>query len=145
VACNGLASNNLLAVLRTFLRRYGLIIYWLCFAILTLRAAKYPGLVYHRESVPYPWIGVVTTWIILGAMTSVLYWISRTRKFRYVWQRLAVALVFALILLLFTFLTFVTDMPGYYYVPGQFALATTAGAAFLGIAYVVGALWRRLH
>jgi hypothetical protein len=105
-------------------RRYALVGYWLAFALFTLDAARHPGLVSDPASVPYPWRGVVTTWIILAVLTAILYAILRPRTFRWQPARLGIGLLYSCVLLFLTFLMFVTDMPGYVYVPGYFALAT---------------------
>ena len=47
-------------------RRYFLVLFWLLFACFTAVAATEPGYVLHPERVPYPWLGVVVMWVLLG-------------------------------------------------------------------------------
>jgi hypothetical protein len=115
------------------IRRNGLVAYWLLFAVYTLYAAKHPGLVSDSAAVPYPWRGVVTTWIILAVATGILYAILRPPTFRGQGARLGLALLYSLVLILLAFVTFVTDMPGYVYVPGFFALSTFAALLLLAV------------
>ena len=53
-------------------RRYGWVAYWLYFAARTLEAARNPGYVQHRESVPYPWGAALLTCAVLGVQTAAL-------------------------------------------------------------------------
>ena len=68
-------------------RRYGLVLYWLVFAMYTLYAARNPGFVAPGTRVPYPWGGVLVTWAVLGVLTGILYAILRPRTFRRDWGR----------------------------------------------------------
>ena len=112
-------------------RRYALVAYWLLFALFTLYAAQHPGLVSDPEAIPYPWRGVVVTWAILAVATGILHAVLRPRSFRGQWSRLGAALLYSSLLLVFTLVTFVTDMPGYVYVPGYIALVTFVGLLLL--------------
>ena len=123
--------------------RYFLTLYWLFFAALAVYLGQYPGYVLHPELAPYPWEGVLITCIALAIAVAILYAILRPGTFDRSWGRLAIALFYAGLLLLFGAVTFVTDMPGYYYVPAYFAAMTTL--ILLVRAFVMGAttLWHR--
>jgi hypothetical protein len=105
-------------------RRYGLVLYWLAFAVYTLDAARNPGLLLPGAPAPYPWRGVLATWLALAVLTGGLHAILRPRTFHRSWARLAWALAYSIVLLAASFVTFVTDLPGFFYVPGMFALIT---------------------
>ena len=117
----------------SLIRRYGLTFYWLAFAGYTLEAARHPGLVALDAQVPYSWDGVVATWAVLGVATVILHAILRPRTFRRSWGRLAGALGYALVLTALALVTFVTDMPGYVYVPAYFAAVTLLGLVLLAL------------
>lgn len=125
------------------LRRYGLLVHWLLFALLTLRAARDPGLVPEGAEVPYPWRGVAVTWAILALFSGALQLILRPRTFRRSWGRLLGALAFSLALLLGTVATTVTDLPGHAYVPAAYAFVTFAALALTTLGLLLRALWRR--
>jgi hypothetical protein len=128
---------------RLIARRYFLVVYWLLFAAMAADWGQYPGLVLNRELVPYPWKGVGIMWALLGVEVAVLYAILRPVTFRRSWGRLALALLYAGLLVAYGVVTFVTDMPGYYYVPTYFAMATMLG--LLVFAFLLGLTiwWRR--
>lgn len=106
------------------LQRLGFILYWLAFAILTIRQAKHPGLVLHGDLPPFPWRGIAATWIVLAIETLILYVVLRPLSFQAPWKRVGKGFLYATGLVVFTVFTTVTDMPGYYYVPGIFAVVT---------------------
>lgn len=110
-----------------FWRRYGLAVYWLLFALYTSEAARYSGYVTHRQTAPYPWAGLVATWVKLALEVAFLRWILRPRTFDRSWGRLAAALGVYAVLAVLSAGTFVNDLPGYYYVPGQFHMLTFVG------------------
>ena len=119
-------------------RQYGLLVYWLAFAAYTLVAARHPGLVAPDVQVPYPWDGVLMTWAVLGIATGGLHAILRPRTFRRSWGRLAGAFGYALGLTVLAVVTFVTDMPGFVYVPAYFAVLTLLGLGVLAIVVALG-------
>lgn len=123
--------------------RYTLIGWWLVFAYLALQAGRVPGLVDDPESVPYPWLGVATTWLVLAVAVAILYAILRSRRLARWWLRLGAALLYASVLVAITFLTFVTDMAGLFYVPGQFALATFVVLAIVAVGSTIVHAWRK--
>ena len=114
-----------------FWRRYGLAVYWLLFALYTSDAARYSGYVAHRQTASYPWTGLVATWVELAFEVALLRWILRPRTFDRSWGRLAAALAVYAVLAELSAGTFVTDLPGYYYVPGQFHMLTFVGLFIL--------------
>jgi hypothetical protein len=97
--------------------------WWILFAAETLRAGHHPGFVMHPEQVPYPWGAVFTVWLILGVEVAVLHAILRPRLDQ-PWRRLGIAIVLVGGLAALSLFTLVTDMPGYYYVPGIFHFLT---------------------
>ncbi len=123
-------------------RRYGLIAYWFLFAALTLYQAQFRGFVPDPEHAPYPWLSVFWIWVVLAVLIGVLYLILRPKTFQYQWARILAAVIYASILVLLAFVTFVTDMPGHYYVPAEFSFVTLIAViapALVGSAF---ALWR---
>jgi hypothetical protein len=110
-----------------FWRRYGLAVYWLVFALYASDAARYSGYVAHRRTASYPWAGLVATWVDLALEIAFLGWILRPRTFDQSWGRLAAALGVYAVLAVLSAGTFVTDLPGYSYVPGQFHMLTFVG------------------
>ena len=115
-------------------RRSGLPLYWLAFAALTLEAARYPGFVSPDTPRAFPWDGVLVTWAILAFATALLHAILRPQSFCRSWGRLAGAIGYAVLLNVLTVGThFVTDMPGYEYVPGRSAMVTLLGLVILAI------------
>lgn len=99
--------------------------------------AKNPGFVLHPESAPYPWLGVFEIWGILAIFTVILYAILRPATFDNSWKRLAGAVAFVALLLAFCIATFVTDMPGLFYVPTWYAMTTFAILLFFAFARAV--------
>jgi hypothetical protein len=103
-------------------RRYGWVAYRLVFVALTLDAARSPGFVPHRETVPYPWAPALLTCALLGAQTAALNAVLGPSSANQSWKRVASASTLALLFAALSVVTMVTDMPGYYYTPGLFAL-----------------------
>ena len=114
-----------------WLRRNGLGLWWVLFATLTLHSARHPGFVRDPTAVPYPWHGVVTTWLILAIETGILYAIIRPRTFNGGGRRLAAALLYAFVLCVHSVVTMVTCLAGYHYVPWLFAVGTMLGLLVL--------------
>jgi hypothetical protein len=120
-----------------FWRRYGLAVYWLPFALYTVHAAHEPGLVVHRATAPYSWVGLIATWVNLALEVAFLGWILKPRTFHRSWGRLAAALAVYAVLAELSVLTFTTDMPGYYYVPFYFHMVTFVGLFVLTLVTAV--------
>jgi hypothetical protein len=116
--------------------------WWLLFAVLTFRAGKEPGFVMHPEQTPYPWRAVVLVCLLLAVEVVGLHWIVRPDSER-PWRRLGLATALFGALSLVSLLTLVTDMPGYYYVPGNFHILTFAGLITTVAARSVARRWRR--
>lgn len=126
-------------------RRYGLPAYWLVFALQTLDAARDPGFVPDPASVPFPWGGVVTTWLVLALLTGGLYLVLRPHPHIPSWQRTLTTSGYVAVLLFVLLSSTVTDMPGHHYVPGRFAALTLLGLLLLLLTRVVALWWRRVH
>ena len=113
-------------------RRYGWIAYWLAFASYALAAARSPGFTAHPEAAPYPWVAALLTCALLGVETAALNAVLRplgpTRSWMWVAAASGLAVVFAAL----SFVTMVTDMPGYYYVPRLFALVNVVVVPVVG-------------
>jgi hypothetical protein len=120
-------------------RRYGWVAYWLALSGYSLAAARSPGFVSDPASVPYPWSAALLTCGLLGvqcaALNATLRPLSATRS----WRRVAAASALALLFGALSLLTTVTDMPGYYYVPGLFALANVVVVPVVGTALALSA------
>ena len=125
--------------------RYGLPAYWLVFALHTVDAARDPGFVPDPASVPFPWSGVVTTWLVLALLTGWLYLVPRPHPQIRWWQRALTTFGYVAVLLFVLFSSVVTDRPGHHYVPGRFAALTLLGLLLLLLAHVVALGWQRVH
>ena len=128
--------------MQSFARRYCLLAYWLVFVLLTLYYAQSHGLMLHPEQWSYPWDAVVAVCALLAILIGVLQLILRPASFHRSWARVLVALVYSGVLLAVGIDSVVTDMPGYYYVPAMFSIATMAGVLSLAFFQSAGALWR---
>jgi hypothetical protein len=126
-------------------RRYFLLVYWLCFALLVVDWAQYPGYVSNPELRPYPWKAVALTCTLLAVAVAILYTILRPVTFHRSWGRLGSALLYAAAMFVAGAATFVTDQPGYYYVPAYFAAATLLGLTLLAVWLGFAALWQRVR
>src|SRR5688572_27363146 len=98
-------------------RRYLYALYWLVFAVLSVSGAESPGLVLHPEAVRFPWLGLMVMWALLAFGVGALYAILGPSIWKTSWPRFGAALALSGALLVFCMLTFVTDMPGLYYIP----------------------------
>jgi len=127
----------------SFARRYCFLAYWLMFALLTLRQARYPGLMRHPEEWRYPWDAVVVMWALLAVFVGGLHLILRPASFHRSWGRLLAAFAYSAVLLALGVDSVVTDMPGYYYVPAFFSFVTMAGLLVFALLQGVSALWYR--
>jgi len=132
-----------MVLLSRLIRRWFLLFHWVAFAGLATELAKNPGFVSHSEAVPYPWLGVFEIWSILAIFTAILYAILRPVTFDNSWKRLAGAIAFVAFLLALCIVTFVTDMPGLYYVPGWYAITTLSLLLFFSFVRVATYLARR--
>jgi len=124
-------------------RRYFLVVYWLVFATWAVNWGKYPGLVVSPELAPYPWKAVGVTCGVLAVEVAILYAILRPVTFDRSWGRLGFALLYGACLLVFSAFTFVTDMPGYYYVPAYFSAVTVLALVVLALLLGLAGLLRR--
>jgi len=130
VSIKGSSNFNL------FVRRFGWIAYWLAFVVYTLDAARDPGLVTNPESVSYPWPAALFTCLLFGLQTAALNATLRPLSPTPSWQRVVGASGLALLFAALSLLTTVTDMPGYYYSPGLFALTNVIVVPLVGIILV---------
>ena len=126
-------------------RRYFLVLYWLAFVALAVDFGQYPGYVPNPELQPYPWKAVMLTCALLAVAVAILYAILRPVTFHRSWGRLGLALLYAAVLFVAGAATFVTDQPGYYYVPAYFAAATLLGLVVFAISLGLSSLWQRLR
>ena len=117
--------------LRHLLKQYWLVLVWLVFGPITADAARNPGFVPNPEAISYPWEAALFTWARLGVECAAFILILRSGR------RLRLAFALAAILFVLSLVFWVTDMPGYYYVPGQFHLALVI---LLGLVWVAKAV-----
>jgi len=122
-----------------WVRRYGWVAYWLAFSGYSLAAARNPGLVADPASVPYPWEAALLTCGLLGVQTAALNAMLRPLSAARSWRRVATASGLALVFAALGVVTAVTDMPGYYYVPGLFALANVVVVPVVGVMLTLSA------
>ena len=120
--------------------RIGFAVYWLIFAVLAIFMADNPGYVSHPERVPFPWAWLVFVWAILALLVAGFYCLLWPPAFRRSLWRLPVALVVAVALVATSFFTFVTDMPGLYYVPLYFSFVTMLIIAVISVVTGIRAL-----
>jgi RsiW-degrading membrane proteinase PrsW (M82 family) len=108
----------------TFLRKRGFAIYWIIFAVYTLQQAQIPGYGFYlsQQEWHYPWDAVLKVWVLLAVLVGLCYAIIRPASYNYSWRRLTGALIFSVTLLVLAAFTYMTDMPGYYYVPFTFSM-----------------------
>jgi len=125
------------------LRRYCLVVYWALFAAFTLHQAQYPGMMLHPEQWRYPWGPAVVVVLLLAVLIAGLYLILRPASYHRSWGRLLGALGYSAALVVLGSFTIATDLPGYWYVPAEFAVVTFAGVVFFALVQVSAALWRR--
>jgi hypothetical protein len=118
-------------------RRYFLGAYWLVFVGLAVDWGQYPGYVLNPEQQPYPWKAVALICGLVAVAIAILYAILRPVTFHRSWGRLGFALLYAGALFVVGAATFVTDQPGYYYVPAFFSAATLLG--LVAFAVLLGA------
>jgi hypothetical protein len=124
-------------------RRYFLGAYWLLFVGLAVDWGQYPGYVPNPELQPYPWKAVALSCAFLAVAVAVLYAILRPVTFHRSWGRLGFALLYAAVLFVVGAATFVTDQPGYYYVPAYFSAATLLGLIVFAVFLGASTLWQR--
>ena len=108
--------------MRTGLWRSSFIAYWAIFALVTLRQARFPGMMADLDEWTYPWGAVLIVWLLLAIFVGLLYGIIRPTSYNRSWRRLVGAIMYSVGLFVLAALTFFTDMPGYYYVLAAFAV-----------------------
>jgi hypothetical protein len=118
-------------------------LYWLVFALCSVDAAREPGFVSDPAHAPYPWLGLLTTWLILALETGLLNLILRPKSFARSWMRLSAAIALYVALSAFSTRTILTDMPGLYYVPGLFHLTTLVALIILAFVVATQDNWSR--
>lgn len=127
----------------SYARKYGLVFYWLGFAVYTLYMAQFPGLIARSTQWSYPWAAVFVVWALLAVLVGLLHLILRPRTYHHSWGRLMAALSFSTVLLILGAVSVVTDMPGYYYVPAMFSVVTMAAMLLFVIAQAAVSLRRK--
>lgn len=120
---------------------YGMTAYWTLFAGLAVRQAQFPGLVLEPVPQPYPWRGVFLIWAVLAIETALLYLLVRPIAINLPWKRLLALFGYCISLVMVSALTFVTDMPGHYYVPSMFASLTFLAVGTIVVAKAVWVSW----
>jgi hypothetical protein len=127
----------------SLIRRYGWVVYWLAFAAYTLNAARNPGFVRHPEAVPYPWTQAVLTCALLGIETASLNAVLRPLGNSPSVRRVVAASALAVLFALFSVVTLVTDMPGYYYAPRVFAIVNVVVVPLVGTGLMLKSVFSR--
>lgn len=121
-----------------------LVLYWLAFACYSVVAAQHPG--YGPRWLPlpdFPWFGLLVIWTLLGLGAFALHVIFGARWSYH--RKLLVGLGLYGALAVISFVTWVTDMPGLFYVPGWFVLITFIGLLVLGLAHALFFATERLR
>ena len=106
---------------------------WVVCAMLTLPAARAPGLVPDPNAVPYPWAAVVETWILLAFQAALLRVILRPARPGRIWIRLLACVAGVTLVLLSLVQLGTTDFPGYTYMPALFSVMAALIVCILGI------------
>jgi hypothetical protein len=118
--------------------------YWFFFAVLAIYAAQHPGYVRDPARIPFPWLGLFSTWIIVAFLVYVFYLIlCPPFAYRSVARHL-IALSVSFLLCVISVFTLATDMPGLYYIPHQFALLTFFMVLLVCMINVGRYFWRRI-
>ena len=125
------------------LYKIGFMVYWLLFAMLTVYLGQFPGYVQHPETAPYPWLAVILVCLFLAILLAAFYFLLLPPLFRFSWWRLPASLALGAALLAASLFTFVTDMPGYYYVPHYFSFFTVLFLLVVSVSSIVGFIWRK--
>jgi hypothetical protein len=128
------AGDSRVNRIKHLLKRYWPLLLWIAFAPITAEAARNPGFVPNPESVPYSWGAALLTWARLGIEAGIFTLVLRSGR------RLPLAFALAAVLFFLSMVFYVTDMPGYSYVPGRFHLALVT---ILGVLWMVDASGRR--
>jgi hypothetical protein len=131
--------------LQRFSYKFAFAAYWLFFAVLSVFAAQNPGYVRHPELAPYPWLFLFAMVAFLALLVVVFYVVLLPPRFRSSYWRLPVALGLGVAMFVASVLTFVTDMPGLFYMPHLFSLITMIFLLAISASTAVGALWRKLR
>jgi len=127
------------------LRKYGLVAYWLAFALYTTYMAQFPGLVRDPSRWRYPWSALIVVWSLLAVLVGILYLIIRPMTYRRSWGRLAGACAYSAALLILGLLSIVTDAPGFYYVPAVFSIVTACAMTAFVLVSLAAALVRKFR
>jgi hypothetical protein len=90
----------------------------------------------------YPWGAAIVVWILVGVFISILYLILRPVTYNFSWGRLVSALTYSALLLMAGLASVGTDLPGYYYVPAQFAIINMALILLFTAMQCGMAIWR---
>lgn len=69
-------------------------VYWAAFALLTMSAARQPGLMKVIEGWTYPWDGVLAVWTTLAAVLAGLYLVLWPKSSLHVARRLKWGLLY---------------------------------------------------
>jgi hypothetical protein len=77
------------------------------------------------QTYPYPWVGVILTIIATAIESIFLYLVLRPHRFAWSLPRVGIAFAVFFLLSILVFYTYATDLPGYFYVPGEFTLLLT--------------------
>jgi hypothetical protein len=124
--------------------KFGLLAYWLLFAIFSAFAASSPGYVHHPELVPYPWHALLVLWAFFGVLLALLYVILQPPEFRTSPWRLPLALLLGIAMSVPAAGTLATtDLPGLSYAPAVFALTTTLFLVVIAAVTIIGVVWRK--
>jgi hypothetical protein len=131
----------------TFARKYGSLIYWALFMAITFYQAQFPGYIplTERLNYPYPWSAAFEVAVLITVLVGAFHLILGPMSYRRSWGRLAGAWGCSLALCAFSLPFAVTDMPGYYYVPIQFALLTFVTMSGIVTIQLIAATWRRVR
>ncbi len=78
------------------------------------------------QTYPYPWLGVILTSVVTATESALLYLVLRPHRFVWSIRRVGISFAVFLTLSILGICTFVTDQPGYAYVPGQYTFLLTA-------------------
>ena len=121
------------------LRRYGLLVYGLVFAVHATLEGRYASPDPNQADPGYQWVAVIIVWITLALAVFQLHRIIDPRNYSMSSPRFGKAFGFSLLLIVFLFVFFeAPNVPPVVEVPMKFAVVTALLTLVFGIAEAIG-------
>ena len=117
-----------------FIRRYGLFLYWLFFAVFAALQGGYAGFNPTNEEVGYQWGALFVVWIVLALSVANLHRIIGPKNYRMSLPRFGKAFGFSLLLMIVFYVLFeARGAPPVLGVPMFFAIVTAILTLAFGV------------